>query len=299
MLIANPIYDVVFKYLMEDTEIAKGFISSIIGEEIVELTLRPQESSSRSSAFDIIIFRLDFHAIIKTPQGAYKKILIELQKSKNLADIMRFRRYLGENYRKADEIGEGSHKETVPLPIIPIYFLGFKLRNIPTPVVKINRQYIDMRTTGVMDVEEEFIEKLSHDSFVIQIPRLSNNVQTALEWLLTVFNQAYATSDKKTLELSPQAVGKNALLSRMVTRLRLAISEPEIIDKILLEEEVENEIKKHIRKNQALEEANKELGEQNKELLEKTKAQEAELAKYKRMLEELQNKEAPPEDKDE
>ncbi len=27
MIIANPIYDVVFKYLMEDTEIAKGLLS--------------------------------------------------------------------------------------------------------------------------------------------------------------------------------------------------------------------------------------------------------------------------------
>ena len=31
MLIANPIYDVVFKYLMEDSKIAKLVISSIIG----------------------------------------------------------------------------------------------------------------------------------------------------------------------------------------------------------------------------------------------------------------------------
>ena len=32
MLIANPIYDVVFKYLMANVEIAKGVISTIINE---------------------------------------------------------------------------------------------------------------------------------------------------------------------------------------------------------------------------------------------------------------------------
>ncbi len=43
MRIANPIYDVVFKYLMEDAKIAKLLISSIIGEEIESLDFRPQE----------------------------------------------------------------------------------------------------------------------------------------------------------------------------------------------------------------------------------------------------------------
>ena len=36
MLIANPIYDVVFKFLMEDAKIAKLLLSSIIGENIEE-----------------------------------------------------------------------------------------------------------------------------------------------------------------------------------------------------------------------------------------------------------------------
>ena len=43
MQIANPIYDVVFKHLMEDAKIAKLLISSIIGEEIETLEFRPQE----------------------------------------------------------------------------------------------------------------------------------------------------------------------------------------------------------------------------------------------------------------
>jgi hypothetical protein len=45
MLIANPIYDVVFKYMMEDMDIAKGLLSAILKEEIVSLEVRPQEST--------------------------------------------------------------------------------------------------------------------------------------------------------------------------------------------------------------------------------------------------------------
>jgi len=37
MHIANPIYDVVFKYLLEDNKVAKLFLSAIIGENISDV----------------------------------------------------------------------------------------------------------------------------------------------------------------------------------------------------------------------------------------------------------------------
>lgn len=36
-LIANPIYDSVFKYLMEDDRVAKILLSALLKKEIVEL----------------------------------------------------------------------------------------------------------------------------------------------------------------------------------------------------------------------------------------------------------------------
>ena len=84
MIIANPIYDIVFKYLMEDADIAKGLLSVILNVEVTELSLRPQEMSSESVVKDIplIIYRLDFVAVIKTNNGTHQKVLIELQKTK-------------------------------------------------------------------------------------------------------------------------------------------------------------------------------------------------------------------------
>ena len=46
MIIANPIYDVVFKYLLEDAEIARDLLSTILGEEVVQLEFKPQETST-------------------------------------------------------------------------------------------------------------------------------------------------------------------------------------------------------------------------------------------------------------
>lgn len=264
MLIANPIYDVVFKYLMEDTEIAQRLLSAIIGEEIIDIKLEPQEYAGRSNQFQVLIFRLDFRAIIKTAEGKRKKVLIELQKSKNAADIMRFRRYLGDNYRKEDDSTDGKSKEA--LPIITVYFLGFRLPKILTAALKIDRQYIDLLTGNQIDAETEFVEKLTHDSYVIQIPRLKKKVQHELERILKVFNQAYIADDSKLLKLNEKDLGDNELLKLMVNRLRKAATEEDVLRNIEIEEEVEGTIERHVRKNQELAEKNSTLSEKNNEL---------------------------------
>lgn len=41
--IANPIYDGAFQYLLDDNREAKFFLSILIGEELVDLELRPTE----------------------------------------------------------------------------------------------------------------------------------------------------------------------------------------------------------------------------------------------------------------
>ena len=98
MEIANPIYDAVFKYLMEDTRAAKVLISHLSGFEIESLEFKPTEHRiDRVGGRDFTVCRMDFAARVKTKQGP-KLILIEIQKAKFPTDIMRFRRYLGSQY---------------------------------------------------------------------------------------------------------------------------------------------------------------------------------------------------------
>ena len=270
MIIANPIYDVVFKYLMEDLEIARLFLSRIIGEDIVEVKLQPQEHTSRSERFEIINFRLDFKAIIKTKEGIHKKVLIELQKGKTAGDIMRFRKYLGDNYRKEDMVQE---PDPNALPIITIYFLGFRLKNIETSILKVNREYLDLITGETLHKKEAFIEQLTHDCFVIQIPRLKKEVRTELERLFKVFNQAYArVSDYKTLEIGEMEIEGDKVLEMMINRLRRAATEEEILRGIEIEEEVENVIEQHIRDKQVLQEKYEQALSQKDQEIEDLKA---------------------------
>lgn len=238
MLLANPIYDTIFKYLLEDLELAKQLISKIIGEEIVEINTQAREAATKLSKYELTILRLDFKAVILTQEGLHKKVLIELQKAQQLGDIMRFRKYLGNNYLKEDTF-ETEFKEPDGLPIITIYFLGFPLKNIPTPVLKVNRVYIDLVTNKQLYTKEEFVEKLTHDSYIIQIPRLEKEVRTELERVLTVFNQAYITTDRKILQLQEEDLGKgeNELLEKLVGRLRKAVSDDQLLLELELEEE--------------------------------------------------------------
>lgn len=128
MLIANPIYDVFFKYLLEDNEIAREFIGTIIDEDITELTLKPQEQLVQMKEFAFTILRMDFHAVIKTQEGK-RNVIIEMQKGKYFEDLQRFRKYLGERYTK--DI----------LPIITIYFLGYPLDDKLPAVTFVKRDY--------------------------------------------------------------------------------------------------------------------------------------------------------------
>jgi len=175
MYIANPIYDVVFKYLMEDSKIAKLLIGSIIGEKIIELDFFPQEYTSATKDSSLTVYHVDFIAKIKVGKKI-KCVLIEIQKAKFETDIMRFRKYLGaqyankENRYKAGFKKNGQSKKK-PLPIISIYFLGYPLVEIKAPIIEVKRHYYDVvNHHKEIKQKAEFIESLTHDSFVIQIP---------------------------------------------------------------------------------------------------------------------------------
>jgi hypothetical protein len=209
MIIANPIYDVVFKRLMENEKVAKFFIGTLLEQEIVAVEVKPQEYTYKGELetvkgiqdaeermrerFSIWVYRLDFIATIKTEKGEYKKVLIEIQKAKNPIDLMRFRNYLAEQYKKEDKI----NNKNVILPITTIYILGFKLPEIESSCIRVARNYIDLINKTTLSQKSEFVEKLTHDCFVVQVERITDRYQTRLDKLLSVFEQRNFTDDKE------------------------------------------------------------------------------------------------------
>ncbi|MEZ4988736.1 MAG: hypothetical protein R2795_27555, partial [Saprospiraceae bacterium] len=197
MEIANPIYDVVFKYLMEDNRVAKLFLSAITGLEIVKLDFLPQELSSEKkegkaakggkkanrpiiSALDLSIYRLDFSARVREADGTETVIIIEIQKSKFSNEGMRFRKYLGKQYMNGSFFRwvQEATGRTVKLgiPILPIYFLGEPMRGFEDiPVLLVNRCVRDRHTREILAESHHFIESLFHEGIIVHIPGIGKS----------------------------------------------------------------------------------------------------------------------------
>ena len=73
--IANPIYDAVFKYLMEDERVARTLLSALLQREVVEVEVRKHEYTN-GSRDKISMFRIDFGAKVRQDDGTLKLILI-------------------------------------------------------------------------------------------------------------------------------------------------------------------------------------------------------------------------------
>ena len=300
MVIANPIYDVVFKRLMENDKVAKFFIGTLLEQTIETIEVKPQEFTYVDELAGLAVFRVDFIATIKTDTGELKKVLIEIQKARNQIDLMRFRNYLVEQYKKEDTINE----EKVILPITTIYILGFKLPEIETPCLKVERNYKDLINNSALTTKSDFVEKLTHDSFIVQVNRITDRYQTRLDKLLSIFEQTNFVDDKKIIKQFNHPTDIDEM-KEATDILHYSGTDPEEKRKIEIEQEAwrsvnamfENEKKEFLKilteKDQALTEKDKTLTEKDQALTEKDQAltkKDQALTEMQKELEELRRK---------
>jgi len=187
MRVANPIYDVVFKYLLDDEKVAIILLSNVLGKKIDRLELASRELPLELAPKNITVFRIDFKATVTLENGEKKLILIEIQKAKFASDILRFRRYLGMQYADQKNFVE-TKKGKKALPIHTIYFLGYPLPEFPEcPIINVGSTYTDNYSKQTYHQRSEFIESLTHDSIIIQIPLFKQFRRSKLEKLLAIF----------------------------------------------------------------------------------------------------------------
>ena len=261
MKVANPIYDVVFKYLMEDNKIAKLLISGLLQQEIIELELKPQEYNANFAKKTLTVYRVDFKARLKLDNGDEKVVLIELQKAKLPTDIMRFRKYLGEQYANDDNIRKIKEK-TEALPIITIYFLGYPLKNAKTTtILRIKRQYLEHGSNKVLNIKENFIESLTHDSIIVQIKAIENKKRRSeLEEALSVF------SSEKIHEVSIDENDYPDKYRPVIRKLIKALVDEDVRKTMNVEDEI---LEVLLNKERLLEEKEKQLIKQEKTIEQK------------------------------
>lgn len=279
--IANPIYDSVFKYLMEDERIAKTILSALLKKDIVSIEARPHEYSNKTRD-KLSMFRIDFAATIKESDGNEHLILIELQKTWLETETLRFRQYLGSQYNDKRNIKKDS-PEGYAIPMVTIYLLGHKVGNIDVPVIYVNHKSYDydgnVVTKGMPD---PFIDSLVHDSIIVQIPLLHGQINNKLDKVLSVFDQSKAIADDKhVLTLDEKNYEGDDNMEYIVHRLTQAAADAEMRQDMNVEDEyfaaiedrdtaIMNRDKKIKEKDDEIAKKNSELEKKNSELEKKS-----------------------------
>ena len=270
MKIANPIYDIVFKYLMEDERIARTILSALLKVDVLAVEVRPHEYSD-DNRDSLSVFRIDFGATIRDNDGNEKLILIELQKTWLETETLRFRQYLGVHYSNPRNMKDADSA----LPMVAVYLLGHKVGDIEEPVLYVSHQSRDYDNNIVTKgLPNAFVDSLTHDSIIVQIPRLHGRINNRLDKVLSIFDQTRKdANDSRLLQVDDRDYSDDADMERILHRLTMAAADADMRHKMNVEDEYFSIIEKRdteiLMRDRELAEKNAQLAERSAQLAEK------------------------------
>ncbi len=275
--VANPIYDSVFKFLMEDERIAKTVLSALLKKEVVSVEMRRHEHPNITRD-NISMFRIDFAARVMQDDGSTRLVLIELQKTWLSTETLRFRRYLAAQYNAEENMLKESNSEAGPyaIPMIAIYLLGHRIGDIDKAVVYVNHKALDYDGKEIENGENDpFINSLTHDSIIVQIPLLHGKINNKLDRVLSVFDQSQRDdSNQHIVRLDINNYEGDSELMHLVHRLGLATMNASVRQEMDDEDEffsaIESRDTQLMQMNKRLSETTSQLNEATSQLNETT-----------------------------
>ena len=275
--IANPIYDSVFKYLMEDERIAKTLISALLKKEVVEVDMRRNEYTN-GTRDNISMFRIDFGARIKEEDGSTKLVLIELQKTWLETETRRCRQYLGAQYANPENILKDCENDGYGIPMIAVYLLGHKVGDIEEPVLYVKHKALDYDGNHVTKgIPDPFVDSLTHDSIIVQIPRLRGHVNNRLDKVLSVFDQSLKEKgNHQVLSVDEDKFNGDLEMMHILHRLITAASDSKLRQDMNVEDEffsaIENRDTALMQKDKTIAEQGETIAEQKEQIHSMVKA---------------------------
>ena len=278
--VANPIYDAVFKYLMEDNRVAKTVLSALLKREVAEVEMRKHEYTN-GTRDKISMFRIDFGAKVRQDDGSLKLVLIELQKTWLETETLRFRQYLGTQYANPDNILKDSNPNGYGIPMITVYLLGHRVGDIEEPVLYVKHKSYNYDGVEVTKgIPDPFVESLVHDSIIVQIPLLHGRVNNRLVEVLSVFDQTNKDGHNRQVLRIDDAVYKgDADMEHILHRLLTAASDSKLRQDMNVEDEYFSAIES---RDTAIMKRDQRIAEQDAQL----EAQSAQLEEQSAQLEE-------------
>ena len=276
--VANPIYDSVFKYIMSDERISKTILSALLKKDVVKVEMRPHEYSN-TTRDTLSMFRIDFAATVRerNPKGGEVRervVLIELQKTWLDTETLRFRQYLGAQYSNKINIRDDSPKGFA-YPMVAVYLLGHRVGDIKEPVIYVNHDVYDYNGKVVAEGKDEpFVESLTHNSIIVQIPLLKGKVNNHIERVLSIFDQTKKDSDdQQVLNIDDQKYQDDADMMYVLHMLTAAAADSEMRQDMNVEDEyykaIEDRDTAIMQREKELKKREAELQQKNNELQQK------------------------------
>ena len=275
--VANPIYDSVFKYLMEDNRVAKTVLSALMKKEVVEVEIRKHEYTN-GTRDKISMFRIDFGAKVRQEDGSLKLVLIELQKTWLETETLRFRQYLGTQYANPDNILKDDNPNGYGIPMITVYLLGHRVGDIEEPVLYVRHKSYDYDGKEVTKgMPDPFVESLVHDSIIVQIPYLHGRVNNRLVEVLSVFDQTNKDGkNRQVLKIDDSVYDGDTEMQHILHRLLAAASDSKLRQDMNVEDEYFSAIETRdtaiMKRDQRIAEQDAQLEEQSAQLEEQRAA---------------------------
>ena len=272
--VANPIYDIVFKYLMEDERIARTLLSALLKKNVVKIKMKPHEYTNIARE-GLSVFRIDFGATIQEDDGSTHLVLIELQKTWVETETLRFRQYLGAQYANPDNMLP-DNDGTYGIPMMTVYLLGHKVGDIEEPVLYVRRQSFDYNDNLVTQgLPDPFVDSLTHDSIIVQIPRLQGQKNNRLDKVLSIFDQTQQVpEDKHVLNIDESIYADDMEMQRILQRLLAAASNAKMRHDMNVEDEYFSVIEKRdttiMIKDKKIAEQTAQINEQTAQINEQT-----------------------------
>ena len=264
--VANPLYDAVFKYLMEDDRIAKTILAALLKKKVIDVKIRRNEYANLTRRESISMFRIDFAATVLDEDNKPHLMLIELQKTWLPTETLRFRRYLALQYNNEENMLKEEH-EKYAIPMVAIYLLGHCIGKIEEPVIYVNHHAYTYDGKKVEEgIPDPFVESLQHDSIIVQIPLLHGRVNNRLEKVLCLFDQTNVADNKKVIKVDDKQFEGDNDMEYIVRRLQSAAADPDMRYQMNAEDEFFKELEA---RNSLIMEKDGQLKEKDGQLKEK------------------------------
>ena len=270
---ANPIYDTVFKYWLEDERVVKILLSALLKKTVVEVEMRKHEYANVYRD-KISMFRIDFAAKVREEDGHTHLVLIELQKTWLETETLRFRQYLGAQYANPDNMLKDNHLSSRGIPMVAVYLLGHRVGNIEEPILYVKHRSYDYEGNEVTQgLPDPFVESLTHESIIVQIPRLYSRVNNRLEKVLSLFDQTLKSDDDNRVMYIDESIYRDdPEMMCLINRLVAAAADAQVRQNMNVEEEFFQAIEERdtliMQREEALKQQKEQLAEQKNQLAE-------------------------------